>query len=115
MLAWITFIPLLGALTVFLIRRDNRQAVGAWGLIFSGFTLLLSLLLLSGFNGEYGAFEFIIRRDWVPDLGIEFLMGVDGISLWMILLTAFLTPITILFSSGSVKHSQRFYFYWKPD
>jgi NADH-quinone oxidoreductase subunit M len=107
MLAWITFIPLLGALTVFLIRRDNRQAVGAWGLIFSGFTLLLSLLLLSGFNGEYGAFEFIIRRDWVPDLGIEFLMGVDGISLWMILLTAFLTPITILFSSGSVKHDFR--------
>ena len=107
MLAWITFIPLFGALTIFLVKRDDRRGAELWGLLFSGFTLLLSLLLLFGFDGDFGSFKFLIANDWIPSLGIQFKMGIDGISLWMVLLTAFLTPICIYFSTDSIQKGYR--------
>ncbi|MBU1023477.1 NADH-quinone oxidoreductase subunit M [bacterium] len=107
MLAWITFIPLIGAATIFLISCENRRAIETWGMFFSGLTLFLSLLLLIGFDVNNPGMQLQINRLWIPNLGINFRMGIDGISLWMVLLTAFLTPIAVYFSAGSIKKDLR--------
>jgi NADH-quinone oxidoreductase subunit M len=108
MLASITLIPLIGALTIFFVRQDDRRGSEYWGILFSGVTFILALLLLFlGFHGDYDEMKFIAVRDWVPSLGIQFKMGIDGISLWMVLLTAFLTPICIYFSADSIVKGYR--------
>ena len=107
MLALITFIPLVGAILTMLTRRDDRRGIEFIGAFASIITLALSISLISGFRGDFSSMQFIIRHDWIDGLGIEFHMGIDGISLWMVLLTAFLTPICIFYSVGTVKNSPR--------
>ncbi|WP_043631118.1 complex I subunit 4 family protein [Nonomuraea candida] len=85
-------VPLLGALLLLLPPRTLRAPLGTYGLIFSGVTLALSLLLLATF--DYGAaarMQFEVDRPWVPGLGLRFHLGVDGISLPLVVLTALLT------------------------
>jgi len=107
MLVLITFIPLIGAIITMLARKDDRRGIEFVGMVTSIITLVLSLVVLGGFDGDYGSMKFIIRHEWVSEMGIEFHMGIDGISIWMILLTAFLTPICIFYSGGSIKNSFR--------
>ena len=107
MLAWVTFIPLIGAFAVMLTRKDDRRGIELVGLIASIITLVLAISLLAGFGGSFETMKFVIRHDWVHTLGIEFHVGVDGISLWMVLLSAFLTPICIIFSTGSITRGYR--------
>jgi NADH-quinone oxidoreductase subunit M len=65
-------------------------------LLVSIATFLLSLGLWTGFDASSGAFQFVQTRPWIPTYGIEYKVGIDGISLLLVLLTTFLTPITIL-------------------
>ena len=107
MLVWVTFIPLIGAFAVMLTRKDDRRGIELVGLTASILTLILAISALAGFGGGFDTMKYVIRHDWVQSLGIEFHMGVDGISLWMVLLTAFLTPICIIYSTGSIPRGFR--------
>lgn len=107
MLILITFIPLVGALTTMLTRKDDRRGIEAIALLASSLTLLLSIAVLAGFNGDYATMKFVVRYAWVPELGIDFHMGIDGISIWMVLLTSFLTPICVIYSAGTIKEGFR--------
>ncbi|MBF0308814.1 MAG: NADH-quinone oxidoreductase subunit M [Magnetococcales bacterium] len=100
----VTFLPLLGALVIFLLVRDDRLARNlALGISLA--TFLLSLKLYTGFDTHSAAFQFLEEVPWLPDYHIVYRMGVDGISLLFVLLTTLLTPICILASWESItKH-----------
>jgi len=106
LLSSIVFLPLLGALVLLFIgNRDGRRnatvrwlALAVSLLVFAG-TLLLSAL----FDPAEADFQFVERHRWIPAFGIEYAVGVDGISLFLLVLTAFLTPIALLSSWGSVE------------
>src|SRR6056300_1525346 len=108
----LTFLPLVGVVFLLLIRGDeevvvrNSRNVALW---VSGFTLLLALALLWNFDPSYNGYQFVDRGDWLSDEGIGYMMGVDGISMPFVVLSAFLTPLAILASWHSVKYRVREY------
>ncbi|MBF0153793.1 MAG: NADH-quinone oxidoreductase subunit M [Magnetococcales bacterium] len=108
MLSLVTFLPLAGALAIVLVIRNDASAkLTALGV--SLVTFLLSLRLYAAFDTTTAAFQFLEEYVWLPDLGISYRMGVDGISLPLLLLTTLLTPICILASWESVKMRVREY------
>ncbi|MBF0189806.1 MAG: NADH-quinone oxidoreductase subunit M [Magnetococcales bacterium] len=108
MLSLVTFLPLVGALVILLaIRSDGAARTTALGV--SLLTFVISLGLLNGFDTSTARFQFLEEVEWLPEYGIAYRMGVDGISLPFVLLTTFLTPICLLASWESVQKRVREY------
>jgi NADH-quinone oxidoreductase subunit M len=104
-LSLVTFLPLVGALFC-LIVNGPKEAVErncrSVALVTSIVTFLISLVLWARFDATKAGFQFEEKMDWVPALGIGYHMGIDGISLFFVLLATLLTPICILASWESV-------------
>ncbi|HEY43806.1 MAG TPA: NADH-quinone oxidoreductase subunit M [Anaerolineae bacterium] len=97
-LTWVTFFPLLGVLVILFIPRDRPNAIRWTALIASTATFMISLVMLSQFDGADPGLQLAVRRPWFQLAGveIEYSLGVDGLSILLILLTTLLTPISIL-------------------
>ena len=100
-------LPLVGAILIMLIPRNERGLALGVGFGFSLATFFLSLALIGYFNASSGSFQMILDKEWIPGLGAHFKVGVDGISLWLILLTTLTTPIVLLSSFKAVEHKVR--------
>ena len=92
--------PLAGVAFVAVAPRNDRL-LRRLGLVFSGFAFLVSLVVFARFETGSPDFQFVERVDWVKDWGIAYHLGIDGISLFLVLLTTFLFPICF-FASESV-------------
>lgn len=107
MLTALILLPLLGALMIMLFARgDDARAAGEAryiALFTTCITFALSLYLWIGFDGNLAEFQFVEKADWFKSLGITYYLGIDGISLFMVLLTTFLMPICILCSWESIQ------------
>jgi NADH-quinone oxidoreductase subunit M len=99
-LSTIIFLPSLGAMLAFLIASEDL--VKRMALIISTLTFLISLVPFFMFDPSTAAMQFFERYDWIPTLGISYEVGVDGISLLLIVLTTFLTPLTLVASWDSI-------------
>ncbi len=105
LLSLVTFLPLVGATFIFFIRGEeevvaqNSRAVALWTALV---TFLLSLLIWAQFDPTDPGFQLVEKSPWLSGLGINYYMGVDGISLWFILLSTLLTLICIVGSWHSV-------------
>jgi len=111
-LSLVTFLPLVGALFILLIRGDeavvarNARMTALWT---SSITFFLSLMLWTGFDRKSAAFQFVEKNPWIESFGINYHMGVDGISVLFVLLSTLLTPICILASWDAIKVRVREY------
>jgi NADH-quinone oxidoreductase subunit M len=105
-LIWLsTLIPCV----VILFIPDSRRELMRWtGLLFSFISLLLSLLLYAGYDMQQGGFQFVEQLDWMPQLGITYVLGVDGISLPMLVLNGFII-FTGALMSWNIEHRAREY------
>ena len=104
-------IPVIGAMAVLLLSREQRPALFAAALCFSLLAFLWSVAILSQFDSRKGEMQLIERAPWMPSYGIEYIVGIDGISLFLVLLTTFLMPIAIL-ASWSIKEKVKEYFFF---
>ena len=95
-LAWVTLLPLVGAALVMLIPREEEAIHRGLGFGTALVTFLVSLLILPDFDPAQAGFQLQVDKAWIEPLGIRFHLGVDGISLWLVLLTTFLMPLTLL-------------------
>ncbi|HXI60562.1 MAG TPA: NADH-quinone oxidoreductase subunit M [Polyangia bacterium] len=95
-LAWITLLPLLGAALVMLVPREEEAVHRGLGLATALATFVVSLLILPDFDAAVPGFQLEVNKLWIGQLGIRFHLGVDGISLWLVLLTTFLMPVALL-------------------
>ena len=115
LLSLIVFLPLVGALAVLLVpNRDENGAplIRQLGLVVSLAVFALTLLLWSRFDGASSEFQFVETAAWIPAFGITYHLGVDGISLLLVVLTGFLTPIALLSSWESIeKKTKEFTFF----
>ncbi|MGE4280708.1 MAG: NADH-quinone oxidoreductase subunit M [Magnetospirillum sp.] len=106
LLSLTTFLPLVGALFILAIRGEaqvvarNARNVA---LLTSVATFVVSLFILGYFDGASAEFQLKESAVWLPGTVISYSMGVDGISVWFVLLSTFLTPICILSSIGAVE------------
>ena len=99
-------VPLIGALLLLLVGNADGRRDGLVRWIALGGSLLtgvVTLILWAAFDGASADYQFVERYEWIPAFGIEYFVGVDGISLLLVVLTGFLTPIALLSSWGSVK------------
>ncbi len=103
-LSSIIFLPLLGAIFIFLFKDDkenNKSAVYV-SLFTSLANLILCLFLWSLFDRDFSGFQFVEEKNWISGL-IKFKLGIDGISILFIILTALIAPICIISCINSVK------------
>jgi NADH-quinone oxidoreductase subunit M len=95
LLTAVTFLPAAGALALAFVPRRSDAALRLAALAIAVVTLALSLPLYFGFDAGTADYQFVERARWVPSLGIGYHVGVDGISLLLVLLTTFLTPVAL--------------------
>ena len=112
LLSLIVFLPLVGAAAILLIRGDaavvtrNARNVALWTTLI---TLALAIVLWVGFDPSTAAFQFVEQVPWIPAYGINYHMGVDGISVLLVVLSCFLMPICILASWSAIQTRVREY------
>ncbi len=108
LLSLITFLPAVGALGLLVIPRQRENLIRGLALGISILTFLISLRLYTGFHLGSAGMQFAEEAEWIPSLGIGYKLGVDGISLFLVLLTTFLMPIVVLASNG-IQHRVKEY------
>jgi NADH-quinone oxidoreductase subunit M len=114
LLTTIVFVPLVGALVVLLAggagdRPEREPMVRSLALVVSLIEFLLTLWLWAQFNASSSGFQFVEQHQWLPQFGISYHLGVDGISLFLIVLTGFLTPLALLTSWQSIHTNQKLF------
>jgi NADH-quinone oxidoreductase subunit M len=108
-LTLVTFAPLAGALLLLLLPRRDRD-IRVFALVISLLTFVLSLHLPVYFRRGIDGFQFSVDKRWVSTPNIHYHMGIDGISLWLVVLTTFLTPLCVLISWKSVHERVKEFF-----
>ena len=94
LLTTLVFLPLVFAAVLLFWPKLSSLRHLAFG--FSVLQFLLTLSLIDRFNGATASLQFVEKYPWIERFGISYFLGIDGISLWLIVLTNFLTPIIIL-------------------
>ena len=102
-LIYIAFIPLLGIFILVLLRAEDKNLLKLVALNFSFLPFIGFLLVWVGFNKAIGTFQFVTKLLWIPTLNLNITLGIDGISLFFLLLTTLLIPLCILISWNSIK------------
>jgi NADH-quinone oxidoreductase subunit M len=98
----VTFLPLLGAILIAFIPRSQVQLVRAAALGTALLAFAASLVLLLGFDNGAPGFQYREELDWIPAFGIQYKLGIDGMSVALVVLTTTLTWISILASFGPI-------------
>jgi len=101
-LVYIFLFPIIGIAILFFIPAREEKLIKIVALNFSSLSFLLSLCLWGFFHKGIGAFQFVAHFFWLPLLNLNFILGVDGISIFFLLLTTMLIPLCILTSWNSV-------------
>ena len=105
LLSVIIFLPLIGSLIIVFIKEDSISSINIrWAALWTSIgTFVLSFLLWIQFDNNNSSYQFVEKINWFDDFNFYYHIGVDGISLFMILLSTFLTPLCILASWKSIQ------------
>jgi NADH-quinone oxidoreductase subunit M len=109
-LSTLIVLPIIGSVVCLLVSRSRPELVRQLALLFSGATGAVSVWVLVNFERTDPGFQFVEQHEWVKDLGIGWHLGVDGISLFLVVLTGFLFPLAII--SIVPEHDPKPYFAW---
>ncbi|MBI2114556.1 MAG: NADH-quinone oxidoreductase subunit M [candidate division NC10 bacterium] len=111
-LSLITFLPLVGVVLLLLVGRERVRVIRNLAFLVSLASFAASLLLPLYYDRSTAAVQFVERLNWIPTIGVTYFFGLDGISLWLVMLTTFLSPIAVLCSYESIKHrTKEFYIF----
>jgi NADH-quinone oxidoreductase subunit M len=103
------WLPIAAAVVCLVLPRSAANAVKGLGLFASLVTFVVSLLILQHFQEGVAGFQLVEAHPWIQRWGISYALGVDGISLWLVLLTTLLTPVVLLSSWNSIhKHPKEY-------
>ncbi len=110
MLSAIVLSPLAGAVLLLFVPGERITALRRAAFAMSVVPFVLSCVVLAGFRPEEADFQFVERVAWIPQWGISYALGVDGVSLFLVLLTTLLTPLVVLWSWGDIaKRAKEFF------
>jgi NADH-quinone oxidoreductase subunit M len=109
-LSLITFLPLVGALLLLFVGREQLRALRNLAFGFSLVTFGVSLWIPAWYDRATPALQFVEQARWIPSIGVQYFFGLDGISLWLVMLTTFLSPIAVLCSYESIKYRAKEYY-----
>lgn len=113
LLTILVFFPLVGVIAILLADRKNEKSdeMIKWiALATSVITLIISIVVLANYNSAISGLQLVDRFDWIPAWGIQYYMGVDGLSILMVLLTAFISVIAIAASWTAIDKQIKAYY-----
>ena len=110
LLTSIVVVPAVGAAVVGLLPRHRLEVIRLFGLVVTMATAALTINLAFRFDAHEAGFQFLSQHAWIEDLGISWKLGVDGISLWLVVLTGVLFPISL--AGANVKRDVKSYVAW---
>jgi NADH-quinone oxidoreductase subunit M len=106
-LTWLTFLPAIGAVVVLLLPRRGR-APQVFSLLLTLFLFVMALHLPAHFNyQQQQGFQFELNNPWIINPAIQYHVGVDGLSMWLVVLVSFLAPLGVLISWRVVQDRTR--------
>jgi NADH-quinone oxidoreductase subunit M len=105
----VTFLPLVGAIVIAFLPRESHGLIRGAALVTALLTWALSLLLLVGYLPGRPGFQYVEVVDWIPAFGVQYKLGVDGLSVAMVVLTTTLTWISILASFAPIRERVKEY------
>ncbi len=109
LLSIIIFLPLAGAIIITLMSPARTHTIKWFAFWVSVVTFGISLFLLAG-GGSFEHFSHVEQYTWLPQIGVSYHIGVDGISLWLVLLTTLLLPVSILSSFSAITKREKEYY-----
>ncbi len=107
----ITWLPIVGLVVILLLPRGQAELAKGVALAVAGGTLMLSWGLLTSFDRSSSEPQFTELANWIPELGMTYTLGVDGLSFPLVLLTTLLTVVALI-ASLKVDHNHKAYFAW---
>jgi NADH-quinone oxidoreductase subunit M len=106
----VMFFPLAAAMLMLLFPADKKDLIRLWANVAGFIGFLISLPLLFWFDADSAEFQFIERAEWIPSIGATYALGIDGISLLLILLTTLLGFLAILCSWSAIEERTKEYY-----
>ncbi|MBK9099166.1 MAG: NADH-quinone oxidoreductase subunit M [bacterium] len=104
LLTYLLAVPVIGSILILFINKEKAQLIKYTGLAISLVAFVISLIIYFDFDNQTDAFQFVHKFNWITDLNISYHVGIDGLSMLLILLTTFLTPLTLISSWSSIKN-----------
>jgi NADH-quinone oxidoreductase subunit M len=102
MLSLLLFSPFLGILMLFFVNKERHALIKSVGLGASLLSFVISCVIYYYFTSSYAGLQFIEKYPWIAGLDISYFVGVDGLSILLVMLTTFLTPLALLASWNSI-------------
>jgi NADH-quinone oxidoreductase subunit M len=109
LLTTIIFLPLVGALALALIPGKNEKLIRMTALMANMLVLGLTIVLIALFNVSDGGMQFVEERAWIPQVGIRYIVGVDGISLALVFLTALLGVLACIATNAITQRVKEYF------
>ncbi len=107
----ICYLPLAGALLIiFGIKKENTKAIKTVATVVAGLDFLVSIPLWFLYKPDGPEFQFMVRGEWIPKVGVQYIFGVDGFAVLLILLTTLLTFISIYSSFTAITYREKEYY-----
>src|SRR5215207_3045174 len=95
----VLFIPIVGLIILLFLNEETQHETIKWTALGTSLVAFAaSILLWVGYNANVPGLQFVQKMDWIPSAGISFYIGVDGLSILLIILTTFIMPLAILSS-----------------
>jgi NADH-quinone oxidoreductase subunit M len=109
-LSALMYLPLLGAVLLLFVNRKHELFIKSLTLVFTIAEFILSLPLFFYFDSQAKGMQFVEKAAWFPEWGMSYFLGIDGISLLLVLLTTFLTILCVLISWKAIEKRVKEYF-----
>jgi NADH-quinone oxidoreductase subunit M len=109
LLTYLLLTPIIGGILVLFYKPEKSKEIRWFGLCISIVAFLIALILYVKFDPGTSQFQFVNKVLWIKSLNISYHVGIDGISLLLLLLTTFLTPLTLLSSWKSINKNLRMF------
>ena len=91
------WVPIISGIIVLALGNEQRATLSRWlALLGSLVGFAVTIPLYTGFDRTTAALQFVERKPWIESLGIEYSLGIDGLSVWLVLLTAFITFVVVI-------------------
>ena len=107
LLSLVVFVPLLGSLVLLFWKRASNETIRSMALCISILDFIFSVPLFMFFNNSLREPQFVEKYEWIRSLGIQYFIGIDGLSILLVMLTTFLTPLCVLISWTDIKLKTR--------
>lgn len=112
LITYLLLVPLAGSLILLFFKKDNESLIRWFGLAVSLLAFAISLIIYFNFDKAAPGYQFIHEFKWIDKLNISYKVGIDGMALLLLLLTTFLTPLTLLSSwAGITRKVKEFTFF----